>query len=198
MIYHLIFQVLFGKISGFPIRKSEWSWSSSCCFFSQEDFSAIKFVQMNWTWKIGQAKAWKGHPHGHRVSRHIQTCFFWKKIRFNLVQHKFTFKVHFFKQKVPKILKQVGKVSPIRFRNTHPFLSRQKLRFLVPKIGDPSSQVGNEEASKLHGSKVLFTLDGRDPFLCGQRHSGRKERSFSRKKKRYGIFWRKSPYMVIW
>ena len=65
-------------------------------FFPKRIFSAIKFVQMNWTWKIGQAKAWKGHPHGHRVSRHIQTCFFWKKIRFNLVQHKFTFKVHFF------------------------------------------------------------------------------------------------------
>ena len=32
--------------------------------------------------------------------------------------------------------------------------------------------VGNEEASKLHGSKVLFTLDGRDPFLCGQRYMG--------------------------
>jgi hypothetical protein len=30
--------------------------------------------------------------------------------------------------------------------------------------------VGNVDASKQNGAKVLFTLDGRDPFLCGERH----------------------------
>eukprot|EP00438_Fugacium_kawagutii_P035979 Skav213293 [mRNA] locus=scaffold2480:214448:217238:- [translate_table: standard] len=38
--------------------------------------------------------------------------------------------------------------------------------------GKVSIMVGNEDASKQHGGKVLFTLDGRDPFLCGQRYMG--------------------------
>jgi len=32
--------------------------------------------------------------------------------------------------------------------------------------------VGNVDASKQNGAKVLFTLDGRDPFLCGERYMG--------------------------
>ena len=133
------------------------------------------------------------------VKRHvIQTVNYWTNFRFNLVQQKNTFKVHFFYKKIQKVLNRSFCFTHPRFRNKPSLLFPNKMvpKFYCPKIGDPSSQVGNEEASKLHGSKVLFTLDGRDPFLCGQRHSveGRKLFFSKRCQKVWHFLEKKSIY----